>query len=215
MAGCNKLLINFLHRLHNTSQIHGVVKSGWLQSWFSSASSIHTWIYSALAERDKSGQHGISRIFISHKKNQTVIIKMYVIVIVLLNTNDSSRKLRGYLWGLWSFKHFELTWLPPLAQGIWQPRPFSQKTCCRAWSCRSSCKYTNLSWIYASFVSWMGSYVSLWWCHHNRNYCRCKWQMPNPPKIVQLKHWQVINCNHCFQQWWLRSCIKIIHCIYH
>ena len=47
-------------------------------------------------------QHGISRIFILHTKNQTVTIIMYVlvIVIVLLNTSDSSRNFREYLWSL-------------------------------------------------------------------------------------------------------------------
>ena len=57
-----------------------------------------------MMKRDKGGQLGISRITVLLTKIQMVMIKMYVLVIALLNTNNntnnSCRNLKEYLWGL-------------------------------------------------------------------------------------------------------------------
>ena len=81
--------------------------------WWKS-SQVHEEINSAqIMKRDKGGQLGISRIAVLLTKIQMVMIKMYVLVIALLNTNNntnnSCRNLKEYSWGLWSFNHLELT----------------------------------------------------------------------------------------------------------
>ena len=57
-----------------------------------------------MMKRDKGGQLGISRITVLLTKIQMVMIKMYVLVIALLNTNNntnnSCRNLKEYSWGL-------------------------------------------------------------------------------------------------------------------
>ena len=53
-----------------------------------------------MMKRDKGGQLGISRITVLLTKIQMVMIKMYVLVIALLNTNNntnnSCRNLKEY-----------------------------------------------------------------------------------------------------------------------